>query len=86
MRGEAVVVERRGQRLRAAGVVIRQRAAVEEVAPLRDAGERRADAAGAYDEDPHGGQFYLTSGSAVERRAVGTVVRSRRFPTSGGSS
>ena len=53
VRGEARVVDGRDDRRRSPCVVVGEGAVVEERAPARDRRERRADAAGADDEDPH---------------------------------
>ncbi len=62
MGGEAAVVGRGDDGLGARDVVVRERAVVEELTATRDPGERRADTAGADDEDPHCGQDTVVAG------------------------
>ena len=76
---EAAVVERRPRRAAGrVGVVVGERAVLEERAPPRDLREGRADAAGPDDENPHG------AGVLHERRRVvalhaAPAIRSTRF-------
>ena len=69
---EAVVSQAGDDLLRSRGVVVRERAVLEERAALRDAGKRGADATGTDDEDSHGGVLPDLSlvGASCERAAV----------------